>query len=514
MMDGTQRTAPDGPAPSTREALDDVRPGQRKAVLAQCTLVAVLDGFDTQLIAFIAPLVTAQWHLTGTQMGQVLTSGLGGLMVGTLILGPISDRVGRRPQLLCCVLLFALCTIASAMSGSVMELLFWRVLTGIGLGGAVASCYALAAEFAAPGRLGINVSIVKAAFPVGAALGALASPFLISVGGWPLVLLMAGLLPLLLFPLLYFKLPESPGFLAQLGDDGAPVWRRWLPRWPSLKDVRPGGPAKNGGLLTALFTRQYASTTILLWAICFLNLLTIYVFVMWLPTLLQNKGLPLADALYASALFTTGGVFGGLALSAILSRYGLARVLGGACLVGIVAVTVLSMSRDAGSAMFWTTVAGAAILGAQFGTVVLLAGYYPTNIRSTGISWALGVGRIGGLLAPLLGGAALDLGFSPIRYCRRWPCPWPSALSFLCCCHGSPRARSRLNKRAPRPLHCRYPSLSFADHIAHLGTLTRHQVRAPFHGDHSFTLYSTPTPLQAEAFNRLGLDPARDTINL
>lgn len=380
---------------------------RENGVVAQCVLVAMLDGFDTQLIAFIAPVLTLEWHLSSIEMGQVLTAGLAGLMLGTVFLGPLGDRIGRRPQLLFSVVFFALCTLASALSTSMHELILLRVLTGIGLGGAVVSCYALAAEFASPGRLAVNVAIVKVGFPAGGALGGFASAYLISAGGWHLVLLIAGMLPLLLLPVLYFQLPESPGFLAQQ-DRGVGVLQRLL----RSSKLRTAGQEKPKSLLTSLFAEGRAGGTILLWSICFLNLLTIYVLVMWLPTLLGGKGFSLTVALYASSLFTVGGAVGGLGFSVIMPRFGPARVLGGGCLAAILGVWALAMSADAGSAIFWSTFVGGVVLGTQLGTVVLLTGYYPVGIRSTGIGWALGIGRIGGVLAPLLGGLVLDAGFS------------------------------------------------------------------------------------------------------
>lgn len=400
--------------------LIDTRPLGRLQfeVVTLCALVALLDGFDTQVIAYVAPTITEQWGMAPSALGPVFGAGLLGLMAGALIGGPLADRWGRKWTIVVSTLLFGVFALATAWAQTPGQLLALRLLTGLGLGSAMPNLIALTSEYA-PARLRtMLVTLMFCGFPLGSILGGVLSALWIPSLGWPALFVLGGAAPLLLALVLAWRLPESPAFLLLRRARSRELQRvleRLEPgRRHDLRRVIAGETPQSGFPLRELFRGPRTKVTVLLWTAFFMNLLVMYFMVNWLPTLLTLTGYSLSLAILASSLLNLGGIGGGILLAALVRRYGPYRTLGTAFVLvaGIVAALahVTALPRLTLPAIF---LAGAGVVGAQFCLNALAAEAYPTAIRATGVGWALGIGRIGSVAGPLLGGLLLGWGWSP-----------------------------------------------------------------------------------------------------
>jgi MFS transporter, AAHS family, 4-hydroxybenzoate transporter len=391
----------------------------RWQVVLSCWLIAVLDGFDVQSMAFVAPVLAPLWQIPKAVMGQVLTAGVVGLLVGSLLAGRLCDRHGRRPILLGAVLLVSAGSLLSSLAGDVMQLMATRVVTGIGLGGVTVACLALTAEYAPDSARASVVTAMYVGFPIGGSLAGLLAAPLIAQFGWQGVFVLGGIAPLLLVAILWRSIPESLRFSALAGERperiGAIVSRiapdySYQPGDRFVVEQAPAGRAS----VSQLFTDGRGLGTVLFWFICFANLLVLYLLINWLPSILKQANAPQAAANLAAVMFNVGGILGAVALGRAADRIGAVRTLAGGYLLAAVTVWLLARA-DGGSILGIIALAGAGVMGAQFCVTAVATTFYPTEIRSTGVGTALGFGRVGSLAGPLLGGWALGAGMAPAQ---------------------------------------------------------------------------------------------------
>jgi MFS transporter, AAHS family, 4-hydroxybenzoate transporter len=386
-------------------------------LLATCAAVLFLDGFDTQAIGFVAPALAREWGVTKVALGPVFSAGLFGLMIGALLFGPLADRVGRKKIIIVSTVAFGLGALVTALVQDVSSLIVIRFLTGLGLGGAMPNAIALTSEFNPRRRRATMVMIMFCGFSVGAALGGLLAAALIPQFGWRSVFVVGGVAPLLLAPILAVKLPESVRFLALTrGFDGRVAQMLLL--------VNPGAvfapatrfvvdePKLSGIPVKHLFTSGRIVPTLLLWVVFFMSLLDLYFLSNWLPTVLNDLGASLSQAALIGSMLQIGGVVGTVALGSVIDRFSF-RAL---ALVYFVAVFAVGAIGQLGHSAVLVTVAifaaGFCIVGGQIAANALAAGFYPTSVRATGVGWALGIGRVGAIVGPLIGGALLDMKWS------------------------------------------------------------------------------------------------------
>ncbi|WCM93344.1 aromatic acid/H+ symport family MFS transporter [Acidovorax sp. NCPPB 2350] len=380
-----------------------------------CAIVAMLDGFDTQSIAYVAPRIAEDWGLKPSDFGPIFAVGLFGLMAGAFILSPAADRWGRKKIILLSTFIFGLFALLTAWATSMTELLAYRFVTGVGLGAAMPNIIALTSEYA-PQRLRATlVTVMFCGFPLGSTLGGLVSSWLIARYDWHAVFVLGGVLPLLLLPVLVAMLPESLRYLAASGAAPAryePIVRRAYPgEDPATVMAGLRGEAGGAGAgfsVFELFRHGRLPTTALLWLAFFMNLLVMYFLVNWLPTLLKGAGLPLEKAILSTAMLNLGGVAGALALGRLIDRFSPYAVLGAAYAASAGFIALIAFSgQNLGGLLAGAALSGFGVVGAQIGCNALAASIYPTHIRATGVGWALGVGRIGAIVGPLAGGAFL-----------------------------------------------------------------------------------------------------------
>jgi AAHS family 4-hydroxybenzoate transporter-like MFS transporter len=375
-------------------------------VIALCALVAMMDGFDTQSVAFVAPEITRIWGVAPSAFGAVFGAGLFGGLIGAMIFGIAGDRLGRKPTLIAGVLIFAVGSLVTSLVDTMGDLIVVRFATGLGLGGSLPSFIALASDYA-PRRLRATlVAIMFCGFPLGAVIGGIASAQLIPVFGWTSVFLLGAVLPLAVLPVFVLCVAESLHVLA--AHDRAPEIHRILVRmgcaaqWNGtwVMRERPSRmPAVN------LFSQGRATGTLLLWLSLFLSLLLTYFLINWLPIVARQTGHGIQSAVLAVAMLNLGAVVGCVIIGRLADWLGQAKVIGWAYALGAVFIGLIGYAGHSGTQLLATTfIAGFFSIGAQMCTVALCTSFYDSAIRATGVGWAMGVGRIGAIAGPVLGG--------------------------------------------------------------------------------------------------------------
>ena len=406
------------------ETIIDARPIGRLQVVTiiLCACIAVIDGFDTQSIAFVAPVIAKAWSIDVASFGPVFGAGLLGLTVGALVLGPAADRFGRKPLIIVSILIFAIGSLVTAFVASTNELMLFRLLTGLGLGGVMPNIIALTAEYAPRRNRALVVTTMFCGFPVGAVVGGLASTGLIPAFGWPSVFIAGGILPIVLLPAILAWLPESIRFLAAHGRQSraSTLLARIDPN-ASIEGSAGSASLLSGSVETRagvlkLFTPERRVVTLLLWIAFFCNLLIMYFLINWLPAVLQRTGVPLERAIIATVLLNAGGIAGGLFISKLVDRYGPRLVLTLAYISAAGTVAAIGAGwASTGALLAVVCAAGFSVIGAQYGMNAFAAAFYPTELRSTGVGAAFGIGRIGSIVGPVVGGVLLSMKLDPDR---------------------------------------------------------------------------------------------------
>ena len=383
-----------------------------------CGLVLVLDGFDAQSIGFLASSMAKTLRTPVNTFGPVFSAALFGLMISAMIAGPIADRWGRKWPVVFCTLTFAIFSFLTARATSFDELLIFRLLTGFGLGGAMPNIVALTSEYAPKRLMSISVSMLFCGMPLGALLGGMVSSVMLPRWGWQSVFYVGGVVPFVVALILIKALPESVRFLTVSGADPERIRAIMAQISPDLAELPLGSLSaprdlRKGIPVRYLFTDGRTTGTLLLWVPYFMNLLIIYFIVSWLPSLLQQSDMPVSAGILAISLFSLAGIVGSLVQGKLMNKYGGYALLGMEFGFSTLLIGSLAFSTSLLFTMAVTFVLGFAVEGAQAGLNALVAGFYPTSIRSTGVGWALGIGRIGSIVGPLIGGLMLSMGEHP-----------------------------------------------------------------------------------------------------
>lgn len=422
----------------------DKRPVSRYEwmILGLCFLVTAIDGLDTAAVGFIAPALRDEWGLTPAQLNPVLGASLLGLMLGAFISGPLADRFGRKIILMVSVLFFGGWSLASCASTDVFSLTIMRFLTGLGLGGAMPNAITLTSEYCPQRRRSLMVTTMFCGFTLGSALGGVVAAQMVPAFGWRSVLFLGGVLPLLCLPLLYVFLPESVRYLVQRSAPAARISAilqrlSGQPLPSNLSYEIHDGIGESSSLqspVRQILSGSHRAGTLLLWSSFFMSLLIIYMMTSWLPILVKDTGLSLSQAARVSAMFQVGGTLGAILLGGAMDRFNPFRVLTCAYIVGAFSLMLIAQFHDQFTLLVLGVFSmGFCISGSQVGANALAAGFYPTAMRATGVSWAHGVGRIGAVLGTLGGGwmLGMGLGFSDFFTFLLIPAVLASAAIFL-----------------------------------------------------------------------------------
>jgi MFS transporter, AAHS family, 4-hydroxybenzoate transporter len=389
-------------------------------VASWCFVLVTLDGFDNGAIGFVAPVVVKELGASMPAFAGVFAAGLFGLMLGALASGPLADRFGRKLVVLSSTLTFAVFALATTLAHSLDQLWLLRFLTGIGVGGLMPNSIALTAEYAPKRIRATVVAIMFLGFPLGAGGGGFIGAALIPSYGWQSLFVLGGLVPLILLPIAIFILPESIRFLVTRGDRANHA-AALLNRLTGTRDYDgsesfamtedqklPGFAVKH------LLNEGRAVNTVLLWTTFFSNLLIIYYLNSWLPLVLRDSGVPLGDALRLGGLVSWGGIASTIILGPIVDRLGAPRVVTVLYILAAAFIFAIGLSGASVPLLAVTiTGCGMCVIGGQSFINVMSATIYPTAVRSTGVGWALGVGRVGAIIGPVIGGLLLAAQMAP-----------------------------------------------------------------------------------------------------
>ncbi len=407
------------PRAMTVNDIIDSRPVSRfqAMTILLCGLVLLLDGFDTQAMGFLVPPIAEELGIPLPAFGPVLSAGLFGLMLGAMGSGPIADRWGRKWAIIVSSLVFGSFSLLTPQANTVGELVALRFLTGLGLGGAMPNVVALASEYAPKRLQPILVTLIFVGMGGGAVLASLVGGALIPIWGWRSVFYVGGILPIALALLLVKLLPESVRFLTVRGGDPRRVHAIMQRIAPDLGNTPLAPTPANrhtGVAVKHLFTEGRAMGTLLLWVPFFMNLLILYFILSWLPSLLRQAGMPVTAGITAVLSFSIGGIVGTILQGPLMKALGVFPAILGEFIASLgLVILAAQIFANFPVMMTVTFVLGVTVQGAQAGINALSAMYYPTVIRSTGVGWALGVGRIGSIIGPFIGGLMLAAQWTP-----------------------------------------------------------------------------------------------------
>ncbi len=383
-------------------------------VLVLMALTSALDGFDAQMIGYVAPAVIRDLHVAPPQFTPVFAIGLVGLLIGCLVIAPLADWIGRRRVLIWSAVFFGLMSFLTAWANSLDSFIALRFLTGLGLGGSMPNAIALTAEYMPARKRAFATMTMFCGFPLGATLGGFLAATLIARFSWPSVFVVGGVLPLILAGVVAAMLPESLRQMVLKGRDAREILtllQRINPGAMFAPDVRFVVSEERAPGITVrhLFREGRALGTVLLWIMFFCSLLDIFFLSSWLPTVLHQAGLSISASVVETALFQGGGVIAALLLGVVIDRVGFLKVIVPVYVAAGLAVGSIGFAGTAlGLLMLANLLSGAFVIGGQTAVNVLTAVFYPTYIRATGVGWGLGIGRIGSIIGPIVGGMLLQ----------------------------------------------------------------------------------------------------------
>jgi AAHS family 4-hydroxybenzoate transporter-like MFS transporter len=380
-----------------------------------CSLVAFLDGLDSQSIAVAAPLIADRLSIGRAALGPIFSAAVLGAMIGALTFGPLGDRFGRKRCLVAAAIIFGIFTLLTATADSYNMLLVVRFLAGIGLGGATPCFIALASEYAPQRRRAMIASLIWAAFPLGGTAGGFVNGYILANFGWPAIFLVGGVLPLLVAGALLIWLPESIRFLVAEHQDpekARAIARRIVPSMAPNAQIVADEQNIEGVALKHLFTEGRAVGTLLLWVTFITAFGTLAITVLWTPTLLRTNGIAPSQAAVVLGFHGIGAVIGMGSAGRLIERFGAVATLVPALLLGTIATGAVGFAATSVTSMSIVLALIGVFVGmGASGVIALAALNYPTAIRSTGVGWAMGMGRGGQVVAPLTTSLMLGWGW-------------------------------------------------------------------------------------------------------
>jgi len=365
-------------------------PRQDRATLARVVilsfLIVMVDGYDTLMVSFVAPLLAHDLQLDPTNIGQLFAAGYFGAIIGALSMGPLSDRVGRKPMLVGALLLATALTFACSFAHTFAQLATLRFLAGIGLGGALPAVISLTAEHAGPDRRNGTVTLMYIGYPLGAVIGGALTAALLH-SGWPTVFAGAGV-ACFLASLAALAIPES---------------------YKRDASLRAAGPRRN--ILWAPLAEERLWPAISLWFGLFCLLMLTYALVSWTPSIIVSRGGTPQGAALAGVALNLGGIGGALFSIPLINRFGPYFPIALMTFLGAGFVVLVGVPLPSRTMVFAVLfLAGFCVMGAQINFPALMVDLFPPPVRGAGSGIGMGVGRLGSILGPLIGGALLAAG--------------------------------------------------------------------------------------------------------
>lgn len=383
-------------------------------VILLCWAGILSEGYDIGVMGAILPALATDpnWHLSPLQLGALGSWAIAGMFVGGIAIGTLSDLYGRKRMFVASLVLFSAAMAALAWSPSPELFALFRFVGGIGLGGIIPVAAALTVEYSAPARQSANYGLMYSGYTLGILVAALVANAVLAQLGWRAVVIV-GVAPLLLVPVVLAWLPESLDYLVASGQDaraatlaarlGRPVPMR------RLAEARPGWLSS----LAALWTGERRAATACFWVAMFMGLLLVYGLGTWLPQIMRRNGYELGPALLFLAVFALSSAVGGIVMGEAADRRGTKGIVAASFALGGVAIAALAFKGSMLLTYVLVAVAGYGTVSTSLILTGYLAAYYPAAIRSTATGWAMSAARLGAVCGPLLVGVVQQLGAAP-----------------------------------------------------------------------------------------------------
>jgi len=397
---------------------------QQFTIIAMCMMVNMLDGFDITAMAVVAAEVGKEMQISDDKLGFVFSFSLAGMMLGAMFLASLSDLFGRRRVILASLLIVGVSVLLTAYANNLAVMIVLRFISGLGAGAMLASQATLASEYSPQKFRALSVAIVTAGYPLGAMFTGIVAGFLVPEYGWRSMFIAGGVVTLGLWVIAYLLLPESMQFLCNKAPKNAlarvnKILQRFsAPALTSLPspDISNSSSAQRQNVfknIGELLQPAYRVKTITLWLSFMFAVFTLYFFLSWLPKLLINEGFDAKFGRQAFTVFNLGGVLGIFLLGAMATRWALSGLV--AVFLFITTILMLGfglMNEQPIIILVVMTIIGVVIQGGFTGLYALAAKLYPSDIRSTGVGWAIGLGRLGAVFGPAVAGYLIAGGIS------------------------------------------------------------------------------------------------------
>jgi len=395
-------------------AISPMSPMQMLVIAITLGLTA-LDGFDILSISFASPGIAREWGIDRAALGFVLSMELIGMALGSILLGGVADRIGRRRMLLGCLVLMTLGMVMVAGVHGLNALCIWRVVTGLGIGGMLAANNAVATEFSSIRRRDLCVSVMAIGYPLGAVFGGMVAAHLLKGSNWRTVFEFGAICTGIFLPIVFLWVPESIGWLCQARPpDALDRVNRSLTRlgYERIESMPAATPRQTRSSLANLFRAGLAPTTIILSATYFLHVTTFYFIIKWVPKIVVDMGFAPSSAAGVLVWANVGGAAGGAVLGLLAQKLGL-KLLTTLVFVGsAIMVAVFGRgSSDLTQLSLICALAGFFTNGGIVGVYALVSRAFPTPLRASGTGFVIGVGRGGSVIAPILAGLLFRAGF-------------------------------------------------------------------------------------------------------
>ena len=403
------------------DVIDDGKvSGQQILVIVLCLLLNMLDGFDITAMAVVATGVAEDLALTPDRLGWIFSFALAGMMAGAMLLAPVADIIGRRKTIIASAFLVAASILLTARATGLVEFILLRFAAGVGAGAMLASQATLTAEYSPERYRALAVAVVTAGYGVGAMLTSVAAGFIMPEYGWRGMFWFGGGVTLLLGVVAWLLIPESLKYLFERRPANAldrvngiltKLGKQTLAALPRVDEAAARDKVSFGKTLLSLVSTEHRTATINLWLAFFLSFVSLYFLMSWIPKLMEDAGFGAQVGRNAFFLFNLGGVVGIFVLGALSTRLKLTNLIFGSLLLAALGMIVFAaVPGQQDTLLVIIFVVGALQQGGFVGLYSAAAKAYPTEIRSTGIGWSMGLGRSGAVVGPALAGYLIAAG--------------------------------------------------------------------------------------------------------
>ena len=384
--------------------------------IAICFLMSVLDGMDVLVVSYCAPAIAEDLNLGPKTLGFVFSAGLIGMAIGAIFLAPFADIFGRKKLILASAFIMGFSVLLTSLSENILQLILMRLVSGLGIGCMLATTATLTSENVLNNSKDFWVSLVISGYPVGAVVSGYVAAAIIPSYGWESMFVLAGLTTLLTIPLIFFFLSESPQFYLKKQPKDALAKANKILIKMNFKPLdslpKIGLKANNKPLVSRLFSEKYKISTLQLWAALFFAFGCLYFLISWIPKLATDAGLSIELAIYAGTIFNVGAFFGIVLQGYFSSKIGLKKTISFFLLLTFLLMASFKLFIGTDILLLVYFLLGFSLQGGFVGLYAVAARLYPTEFKTTGVGWAIGMGRVGGILAPLIGGLLISIGLS------------------------------------------------------------------------------------------------------